>query len=194
MFKIDSARTYFSIFLAASFVVALLIPLPPFILDIIIVFLLSMSVLIYMRATSINEWDELKSFPTMLLLIGIFRVSINVSTTRAILTDGNAGHVIEEFGQFVIGGNLLIGIVIFTVLIIFQFIVANGASRTAEVAARFTLDSLPGKQMSIDADLNQRIISEKDAQAKRKKLNMETEFYGAMDGAGKFIKGDVIFG
>ncbi len=194
MFKIDSARTYFSIFLAASFVVALLIPLPPFILDIIIVFLLSMSVLIYMRATSINEWDELKSFPTMLLLIGIFRVSINVSTTRAILTDGNAGHVIEEFGQFVIGGNLLIGIVIFIVLIIFQFIVANGASRTAEVAARFTLDSLPGKQMSIDADLNQRIISEKDAQAKRKKLNMETEFYGAMDGAGKFIKGDVIFG
>ncbi len=190
----DSARTYFSIFLAASFVVALLIPLPPFILDIVIVFLLSMSVLIYMRATSINEWDELKSFPTMLLLIGIFRVSINVSTTRAILTDGNAGHVIEEFGQFVIGGNLLIGIVIFIVLIIFQFIVANGASRTAEVAARFTLDSLPGKQMSIDADLNQRIISEKDAQAKRKKLNMETEFYGAMDGAGKFIKGDVIFG
>lgn len=194
MFKIDSARTYFSIFLAASFVVALLIPLPPFILDIVIVFLLSMSVLIYMRATSINEWDELKSFPTMLLLIGIFRVSINVSTTRAILTDGNAGHVIEEFGQFVIGGNLLIGIVIFIVLIIFQFIVANGASRTAEVAARFTLDSLPGKQMSIDADLNQRIITEKDAQAKRKKLNMETEFYGAMDGAGKFIKGDVIFG
>ena len=194
MFKIESARTYFSIFLAASFVVALLIPLPPFILDIVIVFLLSMSVLIYMRATSINEWDELKSFPTMLLLIGIFRVSINVSTTRAILTNGNAGHVIEEFGQFVIGGNLLIGIVIFTVLIIFQFIVANGASRTAEVAARFTLDSLPGKQMSIDADLNQRIITEKDAQAKRKKLNMETEFYGAMDGAGKFIKGDVIFG
>ncbi len=110
------------------------------------------------------------------------------------MTNGNAGHVIEEFGQFVIGGNLLIGIVIFTVLIIFQFIVANGASRTAEVAARFTLDSLPGKQMSIDADLNQRIITEKDAQAKRKKLNMETEFYGAMDGAGKFIKGDVIFG
>ena len=152
-----------------------------------------MSVLIYMRATSINEWDELKSFPTMLLLIGIFRVSINVSTTRAILTDGNAGHVIEEFGQFVIGGNLLIGIVIFTVLIIFQFIVANGASRTAEVAARFTLDSLPGKQMSIDADLNQRIISEK-MHKQNEKLNMETEFYGAMDGAGKFIKGTLFSG
>lgn len=194
MFKIDSARTYFSIFLAVSFVVALLIPLPPFVLDMVIVFLLSMSVLVYMRATSIKEWDELKSFPTLLLLIGIFRVSINVSTTRAILTEGNAGHVIEEFGHFVIGGNLLIGIVIFTVLIVFQFIVANGASRTAEVAARFTLDSLPGKQMSIDADLNQRLITEQEAQEKRKKLNMETEFYGAMDGAGKFIKGDVIFG
>ncbi|MBD2807173.1 FHIPEP family type III secretion protein, partial [Xenorhabdus sp. ZM] len=101
---------------------AVFVPVLPLVLVIVIVFLLSMSVLIYMRATSINEWDELKSFPTMLLLIGIFRVSINVSTTRAILTDGNAGHVIEEFGQFVIGGNLLIGIVIFTVLIIFQFI------------------------------------------------------------------------
>ncbi len=103
-----------------------------------------MSVLIYMRATSINEWDELKSFPTMLLLIGIFRVSINVSTTRAILTDGNAGHVIEEFGQFVMAETLINRY--FTVLIIFQFIVANGASRTAEVAARFTLDSLPGNK------------------------------------------------
>ncbi|MEH7463833.1 flagellar biosynthesis protein FlhA [Bacillus thuringiensis] len=193
MFKIDSAKTYFSIFLAVSFIVALLIPLPPFILDVIIVFLLGMAVLVYMRATSIKEWDELKSFPTLLLLIGIFRVSINVSTTRAILTNGNAGHVIEEFGQFVIGGNLLIGIVIFIVLIIFQFIVANGSSRTAEVAARFTLDSLPGKQMSIDADLNQRIITDTEAKDKRKKLNMETEFYGAMDGAGKFVKGDVIF-
>ncbi|HDX9579809.1 flagellar biosynthesis protein FlhA [Bacillus cytotoxicus] len=193
MFKIDSAKTYFSIFLAVSFIVALLIPLPPFILDVIIVFLLGMAVLVYMRATSIKEWDELKSFPTLLLLIGIFRVSINVSTTRAILTNGNAGHVIEEFGEFVIGGNLLIGIVIFIVLIIFQFIVANGSSRTAEVAARFTLDSLPGKQMSIDADLNQRIITDTEAKDKRKKLNMETEFYGAMDGAGKFVKGDVIF-
>ncbi|MEH6889391.1 flagellar biosynthesis protein FlhA [Bacillus sp. JJ864] len=193
MFKIDSARTYFSIFLAVSFIVALLIPLPPFILDVVIVFLLGMAVLVYMRATSIKEWDELKTFPTLLLLIGIFRVSINVSTTRAILTNGNAGHVIEEFGQFVIGGNLLIGIVIFIVLIIFQFIVANGSSRTAEVAARFTLDSLPGKQMSIDADLNQRIITDTEAKDKRKKLNMETEFYGAMDGAGKFVKGDVIF-
>ncbi|MGG2092746.1 flagellar biosynthesis protein FlhA [Bacillus sp. S13(2024)] len=193
MFKIDSARTYFSIFLAVSFIVALLIPLPPFILDVIIVFLLGMAVLVYMRATSIKEWDELKSFPTLLLLIAIFRVSINVSTTRAILTNGNAGHVIEEFGQFVIGGNILIGIVIFIVLIVFQFIVANGASRTAEVAARFTLDSLPGKQMSIDADLNQRIITDEEAKNKRKKLNMETDFYGAMDGAGKFVKGDVIF-
>ncbi len=102
--------------------------------------------------------------------------------------------LLKSSSQFVIGGNLLIGIVIFTVLIIFQFIVANGASRTAEVAARFTLDSLPGKQMSIDADLNQRIITEKDAQAKRKKLNMETGFYGAMDGAGSSLKGTLFSG
>ncbi|MFX3622705.1 MAG: flagellar biosynthesis protein FlhA [Ectobacillus sp.] len=193
MFR-NSAKTYLSIFLAISFVIALLVPLPPFALDMILVFMLGMTVLIYMRATTIKEWDELKSFPTMLLLIGIFRVSLNVSTTRAILTNGNAGHVIEQFGQFVVGGNLLIGIVIFLVLIVFQFIVANGASRTAEVAARFTLDSLPGKQMAIDADLNQRLITEEEAKERRKKLNMETEFYGAMDGAGKFIKGDVIFG
>jgi flagellar biosynthesis protein FlhA len=190
----NAAKTYFSIFIAISFVIALLVPLPPFVLDLVLVFTLAMTVLVYMRATTIKEWDELKSFPTMLLLIGIFKVSLNVSTTRAILTNGNAGHVIEQFGQFVIGGNLLIGIVIFLVLIVFQFIVANGASRTSEVAARFTLDSLPGKQMSIDADLNQRIITDTEAKEKRKKLNMETEFYGAMDGAGKFIKGDVIFG
>lgn len=193
MSRLNSAKTYVSIFLAVSFVVALLVPLPPFILDVVLVFLLGLAVLVYMRATTIKEWDELKSFPTMLLLIGIFRVSVNVSTTRAILTNGEAGHVIEQIGKFVIGGNILIGIVIFIVLIIFQFIVANGASRTAEVAARFTLDSLPGKQMSIDADLNQRIIAEEEAKEKRKKLNMETEFYGAMDGAGKFVKGDVIF-
>ncbi|MFD3445983.1 flagellar biosynthesis protein FlhA [Microbacteriaceae bacterium 4G12] len=194
MARLNSARTYFSIFIAVSFVVALLIPLPPFILDLVLVFLLGLAVLVYMRATTIKEWDELKTFPSMLLLIGIFRVSVNVSTTRAILTSGNAGHVIEEVGQFVIGGNLLIGIVIFLVLIVFQFIVANGSSRTAEVAARFTLDSLPGKQMAIDADLNQRLITEEQARERRKKLNMETEFYGAMDGAGKFVKGDVIFG
>ncbi len=156
--------------------------------------MLGVCVLIYLRATTINDWEELKSFPTFLLLIGIFRVSINVSTTRAILSGGNAGEVVAQFGEFVIGGNLLIGVIIFLVLIIFQFIIANGSSRTAEVSARFTLDALPGKQMSIDADLNQRLITEEEAKAKRKKLSMETDFYGSMDGAGKFIKGDVIFG
>lgn len=168
--------------------------MPPFAIDFILVFILGLCVLIYLRATTINDWEEMKSFPTLLLLIGIFRVSMNVSTTRAILTGGNAGIVIERFGEFVIGGNLLIGIVIFIVMIIFQFIIANGSSRTAEVSARFTLDALPGKQMSIDADLNQRIITEEEAKAKRKKLSMETDFYGSMDGAGKFIKGDVVFG
>jgi len=189
-----SVRTYLSILLGISFLIALVVPLPPLVIDFILVFMLGLCVLIYLRATTINDWEELKSFPTLLLLIGIFRVSINVSTTRAIIAGGNAGKVVEQFGEFVIGGNLLIGIVIFLVLIIFQFIIANGSSRTAEVSARFTLDALPGKQMSIDADLNQRLITEEEAKAKRKKLSMETDFYGSMDGAGKFIKGDVIFG
>ncbi|MCP8968869.1 flagellar biosynthesis protein FlhA [Ectobacillus ponti] len=193
MLRASSAKAYASILVAVSFVVALLVPLPPFVLDMTLVFMLGLAVLIYMRSTSIKGWDELKTFPTMLLLIGIFRVALNISTTRAILSTGNAGHVIEEFGQFVIGGNMLIGVVIFLVLIVFQFIIAHGASRTAEVAARFTLDSLPGKQMSIDADLNQRMITEEEAKERRKKLNMETDFYGAMDGAGKFVKGDVVF-
>ncbi|WP_099222073.1 FHIPEP family type III secretion protein [Listeria costaricensis] len=186
-------KKYFAILIAVSFVIALIVPLPPFVLDLVIVTILALSVLVYMRATSIKEWSELKSFPTLLLLMGIFRVSINISTTRAILTTGDPGQVIQQFGNFVIGSNFVVGIVIFIILIVFQFIVANGSSRTAEVAARFTLDALPGKQMAIDADLNQRMITEVEARNKRASLNMETEFYGAMDGAGKFVKGDVLF-
>ncbi|MBF2518707.1 flagellar biosynthesis protein FlhA [Listeria marthii] len=193
MGNLGAIKKYFAILIAVSFVIALIVPLPPFVLDLVLVTILAFSVLVYMRATSIKDWNELKSFPSLLLLMGIFRVSINISTTRAILTTGDPGQVIKQFGNFVIGSNFVVGIVIFIILIVFQFIVANGSSRTAEVAARFTLDALPGKQMAIDADLNQRLITEPEAKEKRAYLNMETEFYGAMDGAGKFVKGDVLF-
>lgn len=186
--------SYFSVLVAISFIVAVVMPLPSFIIDLILVILIGISFLIYMRATTIDSWYEMKSFPAILLLLGMFRISVNVSTTRKILTDGEPGMVIEQFGDFVIGGNLLVGAVIFIIMIIFQFIVANGASRTAEVAARFAVDSLPGKQMSIDADLQGRHITEEEARERRKMLGMEADFYGSMDGAGKFIKGDVMFG
>lgn len=186
--------SYFSVLVAVSFIIAVVVPLHSFIIDLILVLLTGISILIYMRATTIDSWYEMKSFPSILLLLGMFRISVNVSTTRKILTDGEPGVVIEQFGNFVIGGNLLVGVVIFIIMIIFQFIVANGASRTAEVAARFAVDSLPGKQMSIDADLQGRHITEEEARERRKMLGMEADFYGSMDGAGKFIKGDVIFG
>lgn len=190
----NTIKNYFPIMLAISFVVALLVPLPGWILDFIIVFILGISAWVYMNATKIDEWHEMKSFPTILLLVGIFRVSVNVSTTRKILTDGEPGEVIEQFGSFVIGGNLLVGAVMFIILIIFQFIVANGSSRTAEVAARFTLDAMPGKQMAVDAAAQTKEITKEEAEHKRKMITMEADFYGAMDGASKFIKGDVIFG
>lgn len=185
---------YGGVLIAISFLVALLVPLPSFILDMVLVIIIGFSILLYMRATTINEWDELSTFPSILLMLGIFRVAVNISTTRKILSDGEAGHVIEQFGSFVIGGNLLIGIVIFIILIIFQFVITNGAARTAEVAARFTLDGMQNKYMSIDLDSQKGFISEKEAQGKRKKITLEADFYGSMDGAGKFLKGDAIFG
>lgn len=185
---------YGGVLIAISFLVALLVPLPSFILDMVLVLIIGFSILLYMRATTINEWDELSTFPSILLMLGIFRVAVNISTTRKILSDGEAGNVIEQFGSFVIGGSLLIGIVIFVILIIFQFVITNGAARTAEVAARFTLDGMQNKYMSIDLDSQKGFISEKEAQEKRKKITLEADFYGSMDGAGKFLKGDAIFG
>ncbi|MFP3725768.1 FHIPEP family type III secretion protein [Priestia filamentosa] len=191
---VNNLKNYFPIMLAISFVIALLMPLPGWMLDMLVVLILGVSVWVYMNATRINEWNEMKTFPSILLFVGIFRVSVNISTTRNILTEGQPGHVIEQFGNFVIDGNLLVGAVMFIVLIIFQFIVANGSSRTAEVAARFTLDAMPGKQMAIDAATQAREITREEAEEQRKLILMESDFYGAMDGASKFIKGDVIFG
>ena len=138
---------------------------------------------------------EFSIFPSLLLLLTLYRLGLNVSTTRAILTHGEAGGVVETFGTFVVGGNVLVGMVVFLILIIIQFIViTKGSERVSEVAARFTLDAMPGKQMSIDADLNAGLISEKEARERREKISREADFYGSMDGASKFVKGDAIAG
>jgi len=179
-------------------VVALITPLPPFMMDILIVLDITMSVIVLMVAMYILKPVDFSVFPTTLLLLTLFRLSLNVSSARLILLNGNtgtsaAGKVIEAFGNFVVGGNYIIGAVIFLVLIAIQYVVINhGAVRISEVAARFTLDALPGKQMSIDADLNAGLINEAEARQRRKQLSSEAEFYGAMDGASRFTQRDAI--
>jgi len=177
-----------------AFLIPLLIPLPGWVIDFCIVFSFGMSIVIYLQSSMIKEWDQFKTFPTLLLLMSVFRISLNVSTTKKILLDGEAGGIIEQFGNLVIGSNPGLGFVIFIIILVVQFIIANGAGRLSEVSARFTLDALPGKQMSIDADLNSGAISQEEAKEKRKKLDMQIDFFGHMDGAGKFIKGDVWLG
>lgn len=148
-----------------------------------------------MTSMNMQEALQFSIFPTLLLLLTLFRLGLNVSTTRAILSNGDAGGVVETFGTFVTGGNVVVGLVVFVILILIQFIViTKGAERVSEVAARFTLDAMPGKQMSIDADLNAGMISEIDARERREKVSNEADFYGAMDGATKFVKGDAIAG
>src|SRR5277367_2692754 len=179
-------------------VIALITPLPSFILDFLIVMDLMMSVIVMMVAMYIGRPVEFSVFPTVLLLLTLFRLALNVSSSRLILLNGNsgtsaAGHVIEAFGSFVVGGNYIIGAVIFCVLIAIQYVVINhGSVRISEVTARFTLDALPGKQMSIDADLNGGLIDETEARRRRRDLSSEAEFYGAMDGASRFTQRDAI--
>jgi flagellar biosynthesis protein FlhA len=179
-------------------VIALITPLPSFVLDILIVLDLMMSVIVMMVAMYIGRPVEFSVFPTVLLLLTLFRLALNVSSSRLILLNGNAGtsaagHVIEAFGSFVVGGNYIIGAVIFCVLIAIQYVVINhGSVRISEVTARFTLDALPGKQMSIDADLNGGLIDETEARRRRRDLSSEAEFYGAMDGASRFTQRDAI--
>src|SRR5437868_4032959 len=179
-------------------VVALITPLPSFVLDFLIVIDLSMSVIVMMVAMYIGRPVEFSVFPTVLLLLTLFRLALNVSSARLILLNGNtgtsaAGRVIEAFGSFVVGGNYIIGAVIFCVLIAIQYVVINhGAVRISEVTARFTLDALPGKQMSIDADLNSGLIDEAESRKRRRDLSIEAEFYGAMDGASRFTQRDAV--
>jgi flagellar biosynthesis protein FlhA len=181
-----------------AIVVALITPLPGFILDLLIVTDIAMSVIVMMVAMYISRPVEFSVFPTTLLLLTLFRLALNVSSSRLILLNGNtgtsaAGNVIQAFGNFVVGGNYIIGVVIFLVLIAIQYVVINhGAVRISEVTARFTLDAMPGKQMSIDSDLNAGLVDESEARRRRKQLSAEAEFYGAMDGASRFTQRDAI--
>ena len=178
-----------------SIVAMLVIPLPHWLISFLIIINITIALLILMTAMNMKEALQFSVFPPLLLLVTLFRLGLNVSTTRAILSEGDAGKVVETFGTFVTGGNILVGLVVFAILVIIQFIViTKGAERVSEVAARFTLDAMPGKQMSIDADLNAGMISEKEARERREKVSGEADFYGAMDGATKFVKGDAIAG
>ncbi len=182
--------------LAVVMVVAMLvIPIWPTLLDFLLVTNLTLSVAVLLVAMYNTEPLQLSVFPTLLLIATLFRLSLNVSSTRLVLTEGFAGDVIQAFGQFVVGGNVIVGFVVFIILVVIQFVViTRGAERVSEVAARFTLDAMPGKQMAIDADLNAGLITEAEARARRRAIEKEADFYGAMDGASKFVKGDAIAG
>lgn len=176
-------------------VAMMIIPLPPMMLDILLTLNISLSVIILLICLFIKEPLEYSSFPIILLVATIFRLGLNVSSTRLILLNGSAGEVINSFGQFVVGGNYIVGFIIFVLLVVINFmVITGGATRVAEVSARFTLDSMPGKQLSIDADLNSGLINEEQAKARRRKLEREADFYGTMDGASKFVKGDATAG
>ncbi len=178
-----------------AMIFVLIVPLPPIVLDVFIAMNIAFATLLLLITLSAQESLELSSYPTLLLLTTLFRLSLNVASTRLILLKGQAGNVIQAFGDFVVGGNLVVGVVIFSILVIIQFVViTKGSNRIGEVAARFTLDAMPGKQMAIDADMNSGLIDEAEARVRREKISEEAEFYGAMDGAGKFVRGDAVAG
>jgi flagellar biosynthesis protein FlhA len=172
-------------------VTMLVVPLPAALLDLLITLNISAALTIVVATMYLGKALDFASFPSLLLLTTMFRLAINVSVTRLILTTGDAGSVVKAFGQFVVGGNVVVGLVIFLILVVIQFVVVtNGAGRVAEVGARFTLDAMPGKQMAIDADLNAGLITDDQARSRRSEISREADFYGAMDGASKFVKGD----
>ena len=174
-------------------VVMLVIPLPTWLISFLIMLNMSIALVVLLLSMNVKESLEFSVFPSLLLILTLFRIGLNVSTTRAILTTGHGGNVVETFGNFVTSGNAIVGFVVFLILIIIQFIViTKGSERVSEVAARFTLDAMPGKQMSIDADLNAGMITEVQARERRTKVSREADFYGSMDGASKFVKGDAI--
>ncbi len=193
MKKLNLGNYVIPIFVVAI-VLLIVIPLPVFILDAMFIFNLAISFVILLITMNITETLQFSIFPTLLLITTVFRLGLNISSTTHILTNGgNAGSVIEMFGKFVIRGNPVVGLVIFLIIVIVQFVViTKGSERVAEVSARFTLDAMPGKQMAIDADLNSGMIDEKTARKRRSNVQRESDFYGAMDGASKFVKGDAI--
>lgn len=176
-------------------IIFFIIPIPSFLLDVMLAVNISLALVILMNALFVREVLDMSFFPTLLLFTTIFRISLNVSSTRLILNTGDPGNVVRTFGQFVGGNDLIIGAIIFVVMVLIQFIVINkGSERVSEVTARFTLDAMPGKQMAIDADLNTGIINENQARERREKIQQESSFFGAMDGATKYVKGDATVG
>lgn len=192
LFKQSDLVFTFALF---GIIMTLVMPLPPLLLDLLLAISIGMSLMILMIIIYVKDPAEFSSFPTILLAVTLYRLGLNVASTRLILLQGNAGHVIAAFGNFVVGGNYVVGIVVFAILVIINFIViTKGAGRIAEVAARFTLDAMPGKQMAIDAEMNAGHIDELTASKRRVKIQKEADFYGAMDGASKFVRGDAIAG
>lgn len=194
-FNIKSNLDIVVAFAVIGIILMIIIPLPKTLLDILLALNITLAIVIILITMFTTEVLQLSIFPTLLLVTTLFRLGLNVSSTRLILTEADAGKIIQAFGEFVVGGNYVVGIIIFLIIVIIQFIViTNGAGRVSEVSARFTLDAMPGKQMSIDADLNSGIIDEATAKRRREDLQLEADFYGSMDGASKFVKGDAIAG
>nr|WP_243429251.1 flagellar biosynthesis protein FlhA [Defluviitalea raffinosedens] len=178
-----------------SIIMMIIIPLPQWVLDIFFTINIAVALIILLNTLFSKEATDMSMFPSILLITTLFRLALNISSTRSILGEGYAGEVVNAFGSFVAGGNIVLGAVVFIIIVIIQFLViTKGAERVAEVSARFTLDAMPGKQMAIDADLNTGLIDEAEAKARRKKIQEEAQFYGAMDGASKFVKNDAIAG
>lgn len=175
-----------------AIVLLMIIPIPDFALDFFQLLNIALSMIVLLSSMYVRHALDMSSFPTLLLIITLFRLALNVASTRLILLEGEkfGGRVIRTFGEFVVKGDYIVGLVIFLILVVIQFIViTRGAERIAEVAARFTLDAMPGKQMSVDADLNAGLISEEEARKRRELIRREADFYGAMDGASKFVRG-----
>ncbi len=194
MRKIKLTDVCVAIYLLCA-VVFFIIPIPSVLLDVMLTFNISIALIILFNVLFVKEVLDMSFFPTLLLFTTIFRISLNVSSTRLILSTGDPGNVVKTFGSFVGGGDMVIGTIVFIVLVIIQFVVINkGSERVAEVTARFTLDAMPGKQMAIDADLNTGAITDEQAKARREKIQRESSFFGAMDGATKYVKGDAIAG
>jgi flagellar biosynthesis protein FlhA len=193
-------KDLFTVGLFIAILVIIIVPLPKFALDFFLIISLSLGLLVLLISLYIQRPSDLTTFPTLILILALFRLSLNIATTRSILSEGHNGpdsvsSIISAFGEFVVGGNLVIGIIVFIILVLINFmVVTKGATRVAEVTARFTLDSMPGKQMAIDADLNAGFIDDKEAQIRRRELISEANFYGAMDGSSKFVKGDAVAG
>ena len=176
-------------------IIFFIVPISPTLLDDMLALNISIAMIVLFNTLFVREVLDMSFFPTLLLFTTIFRIALNVSSTRLILTTGDPGNVVTTFGGFVGGGDLIVGTIVFIILILIQFIVINkGSERVAEVTARFTLDAMPGKQMAIDADLNTGTITEKEARERRNKIQEESAFFGSMDGATKYVKGDAIAG